>query len=291
MNRAAFWIAVAGLAACASCKQVCADESPPEPRIGNLMIVPLNMHITKLSGRYRSAPGFHYVQFAASVKNVGDDAVCTLLSATLESTLNVGKRHGSWRLKPRNGAATASGGFIHQLLPGEELEGTIIFGDLRDGVKPVRLTIDTGQQSCGTSQSLESAPLVFSVRESAGRAKIALLAVNPTVGTISANSSPEKPQSQETKHRILASPPKEIYAPEAEYTQAARRANLNGTVKLRVLVGKDGLVHDAVAVNHLGMGLEENALAAVRQWRFTPAMAEGKPIELWINVEMDFRLY
>jgi TonB family protein len=286
MKRAAFCIAVASVVACLVCRRLCADETPVQPRIGNLMIVPLDMHITKVNGRYTSQRGFHYVRFTASVKNVGHDAVCTSLSATLESTLNVGKRSGSWELKPRNGAATASGGFIHQLLPGEELEGTIVFGDLRDGVKPVTLTIESQRQSCGTTEGPESSPLMFAIRDSAGRAQISLLTNNRAVEPASANGSPPKHQ-----HATTVSAPKAIYAPDAEYTEAARRAKLSGSVKLRVLVGKDGLVHDAVALNGLGMGLDENAIAAVRQWRFTPAMAEGKPVDLWINIDMDFRLY
>jgi TonB family protein len=39
------------------------------------------------------------------------------------------------------------------------------------------------------------------------------------------------------------------------------------------------------------MELAETAVAAVRKWRFTPAMAEGKPIDMWVTIEVDFRLY
>jgi len=276
---------------CLVCKRLSADETPAQPRVGDLTIVPLDMHITKMNGRYTSQPGFHYVRFTVSVKNVGQDAVCTLLSATLESTLKVGKRRGSWELKPRNGAATASGGFIHQLLPGEELEGRIIFGDLRDGVKPVTLTIESQRQTCDANEGSESSPLTFAIRDSAGRVKISLLTNNRAVQSASAIGSSPEPQQEPTKPRVLISAPKALYAPDAEYTQVARQAKLSGSVKLRVLVGKDGVVYDAVFLRRLGMGLDEKAIAAVRQWRFTPAMADGKPVDLWINVDIDFRLY
>ena len=41
----------------------------------------------------------------------------------------------------------------------------------------------------------------------------------------------------------------------------------------------------------LGMGLDEKAIAAVRSWRFTPAMKDGRPVAVQINVEVNFRLY
>jgi hypothetical protein len=41
----------------------------------------------------------------------------------------------------------------------------------------------------------------------------------------------------------------------------------------------------------LGMGLDEKALAAVRQWKFEPALKDGRPVPVQINVEVNFRLY
>ncbi len=41
----------------------------------------------------------------------------------------------------------------------------------------------------------------------------------------------------------------------------------------------------------LGMGLDEKAIEAVRQWRFEPAKKDGQPVPVMINVEVNFRLY
>jgi TonB family protein len=41
----------------------------------------------------------------------------------------------------------------------------------------------------------------------------------------------------------------------------------------------------------LGMGLDEKAVEAVRQWRFEPAKKDGHPVPVMINVEVNFRLY
>jgi periplasmic protein TonB len=38
------------------------------------------------------------------------------------------------------------------------------------------------------------------------------------------------------------------------------------------------------------MGLDEKAIEAVRQWRFQPAMKDGQPVTVAINVEVSFRL-
>jgi TonB family protein len=297
MKRAARFVALAAVGLCLFCEYVRADQVRQQPRIGDLMIVPLDVQITKENGRSKAPPGFHYVRFTVSVKNVGHKAICTYLSANLDSTLNVKGRTGSWKLKARNGADTAWGGSIHQLLPGEELDGTIVFGDLRDGLEPVTLTVASQGQGCGsTERSGESGhPLTFAIRDSSYHPRVSLVTRNLAGQPVDAHdsealSSPQ-PQDAETKPTILVSAPKALYAPDAAYTDAARRAKLNGKVSLHVLVGKDGLVHDVEALNQLGMGLDEQAVATVRQWRFTPAMANGQPVEIWINVDMDFRLY
>jgi TonB family protein len=303
MKRAAFSIALAAVMACLTSTRGFADDAPLQSRIGDLMFVPLDGHLTKVNGRYTSHPGFHYARFTVSVKNIGHDAICTFLSATLESNLNVGRTGGSWTLKATNGADTAFLNSISQLLPGEELEGTIVFDNLRDGVEPVALTVESKPQSCRrTYDSVEDTPLplTFAIQDSSGRMKISLLSDNQARQPASVNDSndsyvpkPQEKPTKPTKPMVLpsASAPEAIYAPDPDYTDAARQVNLDGSVKLRVLVGKDGLVHDVVALNRLGKGLDEKAVAAVRKWQFTPAMTDGQPVELWIEIDVDFRRF
>jgi TonB family protein len=40
----------------------------------------------------------------------------------------------------------------------------------------------------------------------------------------------------------------------------------------------------------LGKGLDENALAAVQQWRFQPATKDGNPVAVFLTAEVSFRL-
>jgi protein TonB len=44
-------------------------------------------------------------------------------------------------------------------------------------------------------------------------------------------------------------------------------------------------------VRHLGMGLDEKAVEAVKQYKFKPATLQGKPVPVEVNIEVNFRIY
>jgi len=85
--------------------------------------------------------------------------------------------------------------------------------------------------------------------------------------------------------------PKLVYDPEPEYSEEARKAKYQGTCVLSVVVGPDGMAHDIKVTNTLGLGLDEKAIEAVRKWRFEPATKDGKPVNVLISVQVNFRLY
>jgi TonB family protein len=87
------------------------------------------------------------------------------------------------------------------------------------------------------------------------------------------------------------SAPKEIYAPEPEYSEEARKVKHMGTVVLQLVVGSDGNPRDIRVVRTLGLGLDEKAIEAVKKWRFEPAKKDGKPVAALVSVEVDFHLY
>lgn len=58
---------------------------------------------------------------------------------------------------------------------------------------------------------------------------------------------------------------------------------------LKVVVGTDGLPHDISVLNPLGHGLDEEAVKAVKQWRFKPGASSGKPATVQIAVIVQFR--
>ncbi len=87
------------------------------------------------------------------------------------------------------------------------------------------------------------------------------------------------------------SAPKIIYQPDPEYSEEARKAKYSGTCMLWLIVGPDGKPRDIRVARTLGLGLDEKAVEAVKTWRFEPAMKDGKPVAVMINVEVSFRLY
>src|SRR5215472_14373689 len=84
--------------------------------------------------------------------------------------------------------------------------------------------------------------------------------------------------------------PKLIQQHEAVYSEEARRARLQGVVGLDVVVGEDGRAQSIHVRQSLGLGLDENALAAVARWRFEPAMRDGRPVAMECGVEVVYRL-
>ncbi|MCU1284183.1 MAG: Glutamate carboxypeptidase [Acidobacteriales bacterium] len=84
------------------------------------------------------------------------------------------------------------------------------------------------------------------------------------------------------------SAPKPVYTPDPNYTEEAAKAKLSGVVVLWVVVGPDGLVQDARVTRPLGHGLDETAVSTVRTWRFQPAMKDGNPVRVQMNVEVPF---
>lgn len=87
------------------------------------------------------------------------------------------------------------------------------------------------------------------------------------------------------------SPPKLKYKTEPEFSEEARKAKHQGTVLLSVVVGPDGRVSQEHVVRSLGLGLDEKALAAVKEWLFEPALKDGRKVAVEVQIEVDFRLY
>lgn len=87
--------------------------------------------------------------------------------------------------------------------------------------------------------------------------------------------------------------PKPLNTVEAEYTDEARRAKLQGICLIRLTVDAEGNPQDQRIIRGLGMGLNDRALEAVGKYKFQPAIdiVTGSPIPVQITVEVNFRLY
>jgi TonB family protein len=74
------------------------------------------------------------------------------------------------------------------------------------------------------------------------------------------------------------------------YTDEARRRAIEGDVILEIVVRQDGSVGNVRVTRSLGAGLEQRAVEAVRQWRFGPAKRRGAPVDVVVEVSVEFKL-
>ena len=86
------------------------------------------------------------------------------------------------------------------------------------------------------------------------------------------------------------SAPVAIVKPEPEYSEEARKAKWQGAVMLSLVVDEHGVPQDIKVVKSLGLGLDQKAIEAVQKWRFKPGLKDGKPVPVWANIEVNFRL-
>jgi protein TonB len=76
----------------------------------------------------------------------------------------------------------------------------------------------------------------------------------------------------------------------ADYTDDARRRGITGDVVLEIVVRRDGTVGDVKILQGLGAGLDQRAVNAVRQWRFSPARRRGEAVDVIVEVAVEFTL-
>src|SRR5580692_9544820 len=87
------------------------------------------------------------------------------------------------------------------------------------------------------------------------------------------------------------SAPQPVSTPDPDYTEEARRAKRQGTCTLWLIVDSAGHPRDIRVVHGLGFGLDAKAMEAVQQWRFDPALKDGKPVSVQISIEVEFKLF
>ncbi|MEM7048730.1 MAG: TonB family protein [Acidobacteriota bacterium] len=105
---------------------------------------------------------------------------------------------------------------------------------------------------------------------------------------------PEGPPPVEPEGPIMVggdvkAPIKE-YAPPPTYTEIARKARIQGVVIVQATVTKGGVVQDVKVLKGLPMGLDKAAVDAVKKWKFKPATLNGKPVDVYYNLTVNFTL-
>jgi TonB family protein len=84
--------------------------------------------------------------------------------------------------------------------------------------------------------------------------------------------------------------PRVIREVRALYTDEARRRGIEGDVVLELIVTQAGTVDRVRVVRGLGAGLDQSAIAAVKQWRFEPARRQGAPVDVVVDISIEFRM-
>lgn len=85
-------------------------------------------------------------------------------------------------------------------------------------------------------------------------------------------------------------PPTAVYKPEPGYTEEARKARTQGIVILEMIVDEKGDVGHVKVLKPLPHGLTDEAVKAVKLWKYRPGTLDGKPVPVIFNVSVSFRL-
>ena len=87
-------------------------------------------------------------------------------------------------------------------------------------------------------------------------------------------------------------PPRLVKSVKPNYTPGAMRARIEGTVVMSAVVREDGTVDEITIVKSLDAtyGLDEEAIKALKLWKFEPGTVKEKPVAVRVRIEMDFNL-
>jgi protein TonB len=82
-----------------------------------------------------------------------------------------------------------------------------------------------------------------------------------------------------------------IYQVDPEFSEEARKAKASGNVLVNLWVDEKGNPTHVHVIRGIGLGLDEKAVEAVKQYRFKPAMEHGKPVMVEMNIDVTFRIF
>jgi periplasmic protein TonB len=87
------------------------------------------------------------------------------------------------------------------------------------------------------------------------------------------------------------SAPQLIFSVDPQYSEEAKRAKYQGVCVVSLIVDAQGNPQRVQVIRHLGKGLDQKAVEAVKQYRFKPAMLHDEPVAVKVNIEVNFRLF
>ncbi|HEY4381226.1 MAG TPA: energy transducer TonB [Acidobacteriaceae bacterium] len=85
-------------------------------------------------------------------------------------------------------------------------------------------------------------------------------------------------------------PPTVLHAANPQFSEQARKEKFGGVVLVTLIVDANGQPQNVHVLRGVGMGLDEKAVEAVKQYSFRPATEGGKPVPVQLNVEVNFQV-
>jgi len=107
----------------------------------------------------------------------------------------------------------------------------------------------------------------------------------PAAGPLPSDAGPPKSVGGGVSAPVL------IYSVEPDFSEAARKLKSSGNVKVGLWVDQRGIPTQARVVHGVSPDLDAAAVAAVKQYKFKPAMEDGKPVLVAIELEVNFQLF
>jgi TonB family protein len=89
----------------------------------------------------------------------------------------------------------------------------------------------------------------------------------------------------------VLSAPRITKSVDAKFTEAARLLHYAGNSRVSLVVNQDGTPSHFSVIQAAGLGLDEQALAAVANYKFTPAMKDKKPIASEVQIQVKFTVF
>ncbi|HKI00638.1 MAG TPA: TonB family protein, partial [Thermoanaerobaculia bacterium] len=84
--------------------------------------------------------------------------------------------------------------------------------------------------------------------------------------------------------------PQVVHQVQPRYTEAARRAGVQGSVIVEAIIDEKGNVDNVRVLRGLPMGLDKSAIEAIQQWRFTPATMSNRPVKVYFTLTVNFTI-
>jgi len=118
--------------------------------------------------------------------------------------------------------------------------------------------------------------------------KVERMNISPSTAEESEGSRPAPSAVYRVGNDVSA--PRPLSTPDPEYSKEARKKHIEGRVVLAAVIGADGHVYNLRVSQRLGYGLDEEAIRAVKKWKFAPATKDGQPVAVEITIEVNFHV-